>query len=288
MTGDLSETGEEGTRQELRRRGAEVLALMRHGTTPPRARPLYLASVEGMEHYTSEALWGSIWSRPGLSIRLRVLVTLSILSSLQRLPQLRTYLNSALNVPLDAVEVRETLIQCSAFAGFPATVNALELLREVLEGRGTSVERNEVNEVDLDELGTRGLSLQGQLFGSTDADVSRHGIASEADQALVRIERQFVFGELLHRPGLDLPARAACALASVVALRMPEEQRAWAAGCRRVGVGPAAIGEIVLQSAYYVGFPAARNAMQIVHEVVAAAPPPYEGGGTSGGAGGMA
>jgi 4-carboxymuconolactone decarboxylase len=258
-------TDDEATRDELRRRGAEVLSVLAHGTTPPRPRPLYLASIEGMAHYSTEALWGSVWARPGLSLRLRLLVTLSILSSLQRLPQLRTYLNSALNAALDPREVREALIQCSAFAGFPATVNALELFRDVLEGRQATVERDEVIDVELDDLTARGSRLHSRLFG----EASEASEAGEVLEVLDRIERQFVFGELFHRPGLDLPARAACALASVVALRMPDEQRAWAAGCLRAGVEPTALGEIVVHAAYYVGFPVAKDALRIVNEVIA-------------------
>jgi 4-carboxymuconolactone decarboxylase len=254
------------SRDELRRRGADVLSRLGHGTNPPRTRPLYLASVEGMEHYTGEALWGSVWSRPGLTLRLRVLLTVSILATLQRLPQLRTYLNSALNAGLDPGEVREALIQCSAFAGFPATVNALELFREVIDARETSVERGQITEVDLDELAARGGRLQQRFFG--DSGETRAPDRLEASDVLDGLEREFVFGELFHRPGLDLPARAVCALASVVALRLPDDQRAWAAGCLHAGVAPEAIGEVVLQTAYYAGFPAATAAMRIVDEVI--------------------
>jgi 4-carboxymuconolactone decarboxylase len=266
------------TRLELRRRGAEVLSQLGHGTTPPRARPLYLASVEGMQHYTSDALWGSVWSRPGLTMRLRVLVTLSILACLQRLPQLRTYLNSALNLGLDAAEVQETLIQCSAFAGFPATVNAMELFREVLDSRATAVEGQQIPEVELEELDARGLSLLTQLFSAEETDGSAPPVtvaaAGDALETLTGLERRFVYGDLFCRPGLDLPERAMCALASVIALRYPEEQRAWAEGCLRVGVEPASITEIILQSAYYAGFPAARKARDVIQGLIDSGPDP--------------
>jgi 3-oxoadipate enol-lactonase / 4-carboxymuconolactone decarboxylase len=137
-------------------------------------------------------------------------------------------------------------------------------LREVLEGRGLPVETDEVAEVDLDELDDRGLRLQQQLFGSASA-----AEVVGPRQVFALIERRFVFGEIFHRPGLDLPSRAACALASTVALRMPEEERAWTGACLRVGMEPATIGGIVVQSAYYVGFPAAREAMRIAYEVMA-------------------
>ena len=221
VTEDLrGETGEAPTRVELRRRGADVLSRLGHGTTPPRARPLYLTSVEGMQHYTTDALWGSVWSRPGLTMRLRVLVTLSILASIQRLPQLRTYLNSALNLGLDASEVQEVLIQCSVFAGFPATVNAMELFREVLDSRATTVVGRQIPEVELEELDAQGWSLHTHLFGAGAADRSppdSGGGAGDGFETLTAVERRFVYGELLGRPGLDLAARAMCALASVIA-----------------------------------------------------------------------
>jgi 4-carboxymuconolactone decarboxylase len=237
-----------------------------------------------MQHYTAEALWGSVWSRPGLTMRLRVLVTLSILCSLQRLPQLRTYLHSALNLGVDPGEVQEVLIQCSVFAGFPATVNAMELFRDVLEARAVSVDASTVVEVPLEELDARGSKLGLELLGESTALMSEstaagragsiQGPGADAAATLQRLERQYVLGEIFHRPGLDLPGRAAAALASAIALRLPDEQRAWAGGCLRVGVDASSVAEIVLQSAYYAGFPAARNAMRIVAEVVAAPPGP--------------
>ncbi len=270
MTGDpVPEPRPAPSREELRRRGAEVVSALGHGTTPPRSRPLYLASIEGMQHYTGEALWGSVWSRPGLTMRLRMLVTVTILCSLPRLPQLRTYLHSALNLGLDPGEIQEVLIQCSAFAGFPVTVNAVELFRDVLEAREIAVRQDPVVEVALDELDGRGSRLSSEL-------VDRPMGAGRADpgegpaEVLDRLERQFVFGELFHRPGLDRSGRAACALASAIALRLPDEQRAWAQGCLRAGIEAGSVAEIVLQSAYYAGFPAARQAMRIVVDVIAA------------------
>jgi 4-carboxymuconolactone decarboxylase len=242
-----------------------VLRRLAHGTTPPRPRPLHLSSVEGMEHYTTEALWGSVWVRPGLDLRLRMLVTLSVLSCLQRLPQLRTYLNSALNLGLEVVEVREVLIQSSVFAGFPATVNSLELLGEILEARGLEVARTGMAEADLESLDRLGSQLQQRLFGDLAPGTPIPESLGDAAHTLATLERRFVFGELLRRPGLPLADRAACALASAVAAALPDQQRAWARGCDRVGLTSDAVEEIVLHAAYYVGFPQATAAIRVVH-----------------------
>ncbi len=256
-------------RDQLRQRGEEVVAQLGHGTNRPRRQ--YLATIPGAQEYTREAVFASVWSRPGLTLRLRLLVTISVLTTLQRLPQLRTYLNSALNVHVDAAELREALLQCSVFAGFPTTVNSLEVLEEVLEARGTVVQAEPVVRVSIEDLDARGRRLQERLFGATAA--GEVGALGDAPEALDRIERQFAFGELFQRPDLDLVGRAMCGLAAVVALQRPEDQRRWAAACLRVGVEPAAVGEVVLQAAHYAGFPAAREAMKIVQEVVSGHPP---------------
>jgi 4-carboxymuconolactone decarboxylase len=263
-----SAKNEEVSRNQLRQRGDEIVAHLGHGTIRPRR--LHLTSIPGAQAYTREAVFGSVWSRPGLTLRLRLLVTISVLTSLQRLPQLRTYLNSALNVHVAATELREALLQCSVFAGFPTTVNSLELLEEVLEARETVVEAEPVVQVSIEDLDARGRRLQVRLFGPPAAagEVVIAGALGDAPEALDRIERQFAFGELFQRPDLDLAGRAMCGLAAVVALQRPEDQRRWAAACLRVGVEPAAVGEVVLQTAHYAGFPAAREAMQIVREVV--------------------
>jgi 4-carboxymuconolactone decarboxylase len=260
------------SREELRRRGAEVIEHLQHGTNPPRARPLYLASIPGMDHYNGEALWGGVWARPGLDLRLRMVVTLSILSCLQRLPQLRTYLNSALTIGLDPREIREILIQCSVYAGFPTTVNSLELLREVLERRNIEVPPTDVLEVSLDELEDRGRTLWEHLLGGTEPDDAVDA-ANLLAPDLRHIEIQYVFGEMYHRPGLDLKTRAICAIASLVALRFEDHLGAWLRGGLRAGLSRDELVETLMHSAYYAGFPAATDALVVASRVLAAEAP---------------
>jgi 4-carboxymuconolactone decarboxylase len=249
------------SRSALRQEGEAVVAELGHGTTPPRPRPLFSTALEGMGHYTAEALWGAVWTRPGLSRRHRLMVTLSVLTCLQRLPQLRTYLNSSLNTGLEPAAVAEVLVQCSVFAGFPVIVNGLELFREVLEARGVAVEPEPVQQVPAEVLDERGARLQAQLSGaSSDGPdpVSPTGPAA----VLAAIERRYVYGEIFHRPGLTLAERTMCALASVVALGDAEEQAAWKRACGNAGLDPETVDEVVLHVAHYAGFPAAHRALR--------------------------
>jgi 4-carboxymuconolactone decarboxylase len=250
--------------------------------------------VLGLGHYTSEALWGSVWARDGLDIETRTLLTLAVLTSLQRLAQLRTYLNSALNIGIGIRQIEEVLVQCSASAGFPVTVNALELLRDVLEGRepdgppsgptapaGVEVAGTQAGGLaapsgdvavggaaaTADELDGRGEELQRRLFGG-------HGPASEGEnrgtspaEVLSRIETRYVFGDLLVRPGLSLEVRVGCMVASLVALRDLAELARWLEAGLRVGLSEEWLGESILHVAYYAGFPAARAAMAVAAPV---------------------
>ena len=97
-------------REELRRKGDEIRARLQHGTYPGRERPRATASIPGLRNYTGESIFGAVWARPGLDIRYRMLATLSVLTSLQRLSQFQTYVHSALNMGLGAEEIQEVPI----------------------------------------------------------------------------------------------------------------------------------------------------------------------------------
>ena len=255
------------TREDLRQRGRDVVRRLQHGANPPRPRPLYLGSIPGMEHFTSEALWGAVWARPGLELRHRMLATLAILSSLQRLPQLRTYINSALNIGLDPGEIREVFIQCALYAGFPTTVNSLELARDIFEQRGIEVQDPDVPEVPLEELEARGRALRDRLLDGED----RGGYVAPVDELapdLRRIAIQYGFGEIYHRPGLDIQARAVCTIASLVALRAEAQLRNWLRGGLRAGLTRDQIVEVLMHSAYYAGFPAALSAVAVAADAL--------------------
>lgn len=255
--------GDGATRARLRADGQAVQAALGHGTNPPRGRPLHLGSVWGLEHYTSEALWGSVWARPGLDRRTRLLCTLAVLTSLQRLAQLRTYLNSALNVGIGLAEIEEVLVQTSVQAGFPTTVNSLELLREVLEARDRPLVADRSvdpeGEADLDQLAQRGRALAERLFGP----LARPG-ADGPGRAFDLVEERYVLGVIYLRPGLDLATRVLCTVAALTALGLVDEVARWAGAARRIGLAQVTVEEVVLQCAYYAGFPAARRAMTAV------------------------
>ena len=80
----------------------------------------------------TEHVWGGLWNRPGLDLKYRSLVVISTLAATGRMHELQTHLRGALNLGWTPEELREALLQLGGYAGFPASVEALRVLSEVL------------------------------------------------------------------------------------------------------------------------------------------------------------
>ena len=82
--------------------------------------------------YVAETAFGMIWSRPGLAIRDRSLVTCAQLAALGKTEELKAHLRGALNVGISKEELVEVLMQTAVYAGVPAANDALKAAAEVL------------------------------------------------------------------------------------------------------------------------------------------------------------
>ncbi|MDP1806431.1 MAG: carboxymuconolactone decarboxylase family protein, partial [Acidimicrobiales bacterium] len=70
--------------------------------------------------YVAESAFGMLWSRPGLAIRDRSLVTCAQLAALGKTEELKAHLRGALNVGITQEELVEVLMQTAIYAGVPA------------------------------------------------------------------------------------------------------------------------------------------------------------------------
>ena len=258
------------TREELRRKGDEILKRLGHGTNPPRAKPLPTSSIPGLQHYGTESIFGSVWARPGLDLRYRMLVTLSVLTSLQRLQQLRTYINSALNLGLGPEEIQEVFIQCALYAGVPTQVNSLVLAEKVFEQRGVKRPPTEVPELTLEEMEARGRARRAEMVGETPGGYvdAIETLAPELRKTMF----QYGFGEVYYRPGLDLKSRVVCVIAALTAVRAEPQLRNFLNAGLRVGLSREQVIEVLVQVGPYAGFPATVNALAVAQQHLPAGP----------------
>ena len=82
-----------------------------------------------------EHVWGGVWNRPGLDLKYRSLVVVSVLAAIGQKGELKTHLHGALNLGWTVDELREALLQISGYAGFPAAHEALRVLSETVTQR---------------------------------------------------------------------------------------------------------------------------------------------------------
>ena len=62
----------------------------------------------------------------------RELLTITALTAMQTLPQLRAHVGAALNIGASPLQLRETIYQCAPYIGFPKTLNAIDIANKVL------------------------------------------------------------------------------------------------------------------------------------------------------------
>jgi len=79
-----------------------------------------------------EHIWGGLWNRPGLELKYRSLVVVSVLAATGVDPtELKTHLRGALNLGWTMDQLREALLQIGGYAGFSAAHVALRVRSEI-------------------------------------------------------------------------------------------------------------------------------------------------------------
>lgn len=86
-----------------------------------------------LQELVTRHAWGNTWQRPGLDLRTRSIVTVSMLVALGRMHELKLHLRGALNNGVTKEELQEILLHASVYCGFPAAVDAFRVAAEVVD-----------------------------------------------------------------------------------------------------------------------------------------------------------
>lgn len=90
-----------------------------------------------LSRFVAEFAFGDVYSRPGLAPKDRQLLTIAALIALGGVEsQLKFHIGAALNIGVEPKSVVETILHCLPYVGFPRTVNAMRLAKEVMADRG--------------------------------------------------------------------------------------------------------------------------------------------------------
>lgn len=88
---------------------------------------------EPLQAFVNEHAWGSVWSREGLPLKTRSLITLAALTALKCPQELKGHVRGALNNGCTVEEIREALLHCAVYAGVPAAIDAFRAAQEVID-----------------------------------------------------------------------------------------------------------------------------------------------------------
>jgi 4-carboxymuconolactone decarboxylase len=81
--------------------------------------------------YAREAVFGMLWTRPGLDMKIRALITVISDTSQSRWPELAIHVRMARNQGWTEDELAEALMHLCGYIGLPAVREALLVAKEV-------------------------------------------------------------------------------------------------------------------------------------------------------------
>jgi 4-carboxymuconolactone decarboxylase len=77
--------------------------------------------------------WGEIWTRPGIEVETRRLLTIAMLIALNREGELRLHLRAALDHGAPVETLKEVILQSAIYCGVPAANAAFQIARELVD-----------------------------------------------------------------------------------------------------------------------------------------------------------
>lgn len=86
-----------------------------------------------LQELVTEYCWGAVWTRPGLSRKTRSMLNLAMLTSLNRMHELKLHIRGALNNGCTKDEIMEVFLQTAIYCGVPAAVNSFRAAKEVFQ-----------------------------------------------------------------------------------------------------------------------------------------------------------
>jgi 4-carboxymuconolactone decarboxylase len=103
---------------------------------PNPSREAVRGVVPRMIELSEDVIYGDIWERPNMSKRDRSLFVIATLVATYRPEQLKGHIGRGLDNGLTKDEIAEVITHLAFYSGWPASMTAARVLREVLEERG--------------------------------------------------------------------------------------------------------------------------------------------------------
>jgi 4-carboxymuconolactone decarboxylase len=86
-----------------------------------------------LRQFLFEHCFAAVWARPGLERATRSIITISVLTALGRMEELKSHIRMGLNNGLTREELKEIFLHVGVYAGAPAAVSAVRAAMEEFE-----------------------------------------------------------------------------------------------------------------------------------------------------------
>lgn len=87
---------------------------------------------KSVQELVTEYCWGTVWTRDSLELRTRSLLTLVMLTALNRMHEFAVHVRGAINNGCSREEIREALLQSAIYCGAPAALESFRVAERVL------------------------------------------------------------------------------------------------------------------------------------------------------------
>lgn len=215
--------------------------------------------------YIIEFSFGDVYSRESTSLKQKEIAVVAALTAMgNAAPQLNVHINGALNVGCSVEEILEVIIQMSSYSGFPGSLNAINVLKEVIKDRKITFEP-----VKEDKNGDRfsiGLGMLSQLE-KNQVQILKENLDNIAPD-MVEYIIAYGYGDVYSRKNLSLKMRQIATIAALTAMGTARPQLAFhIKSGLNIGLTKEEITETIILICVYAGFPAALNGISTAKEV---------------------
>lgn len=213
-------------------------------------------------------IFGEVCYAGTLDNQMRELVTITVLTVNQTLPQLKAHIGACLHVGISSLEIREAVYQCAPFIGFPKTLNAIAAMDEVFGANGISLPLESGETVTEEDRYERGLAIQKPVYGDEIKD-RYTWLPAEFAEAVPRYLTELCFSDFMTRKGMDAKTRELLTVVMLAAMGGAEVQvRSHIEGALKTGSTKEEVVCALVHAMPYMGVPRLFNALNCAKDIL--------------------
>ena len=200
-------------------------------------------------------IFGEVSYTGPLDDSMRELITVTVLTVNQTLPQLKAHVGACLNIGVSPEEIREAVYQCAPFIGFPGALNAIAAMDEAFAAAGISLPLANGETVTEEDRYESGLAVQAPIYGT--------------EIAVPRFLTELGFADFMTRRGMDGKTRELLTVVILAAMGGAEVQvRSHVEGALKAGNTKEEVVCALVHAMPYMGIPRLFNALNCSKELL--------------------